>query len=323
MKVTRLRSPLAAALAILCVVLADDSARSQTARSIRIVVPTPPAGVNDIMARLLAEQIGRAQGVTLVVENRPGAGEAIGTEAVARAAPDGNTFLIAANLLLNPQLRKVSYDAFTSFEPICNLVSAPTVIVANSASPYRTLGDVVDAARARPGSITLGALGPGTPFHIGFEVLKRAAKADMTFVPYQGGIPALNALVGGHVTMMFGSYSNVSGQLKAGTVRALAVATRARIEPLPDVPTVAESGFKDFDYEVWFGSYAPARTPKESVSQLAGWLTTALQAPEVKDKLAVQGLYPVGRCGPEFAAHMRKQYDDYGRAIREANIKTE
>jgi tripartite-type tricarboxylate transporter receptor subunit TctC len=309
--------------AVLCIAFLGSEAWAQTARSIRIVVPTPPAGVNDIMARLLAEQIGRTQGATLVVENRPGAGEAIGTEAVARAAPDGGTFLVAANLLLNPQLRKVTYDPFTSFEPICNLVSAPTVIVANSASPYRTLGDVLEAARARPGSITLGALGPGTPFHIGFEVLKRAAKADMTFVPYQGGIPALNALVGGHLTMMFGSYSNVSAQLKAGTVRALAVATRNRIEPLPDVPTVAEQGFKDFDYEVWFGSYAPAKTPKELVSQLAGWLTSALKAPEVKDKLAVQGLYPVGTCGAEFAVHMRKQYDDYGRAIREANIKVE
>jgi tripartite-type tricarboxylate transporter receptor subunit TctC len=293
-------------------------------RTLKIVVASSPGGVNEIMARLLAEQIGRVQGPTVVVENRPGAGEAIGTEAVARAAPDGNTVLIAANpFLINPQMRKAGYDPLSSFEPICHLVSSPTIIVVNSSSSYRTLGDLIEAARARPGELTLASVGPGSPFHLGFEVLKRAAKIDMTFVPYPGNAPSVNALLGGHVTSMFGTYPNVAEQLRAGQLRALAVATRSRIEPLPEVPTVAESGYKDYEVDAWFGVFAPAKTPAETLSQLAGWFTAALALPEVKARLAVQGLYPVGACGADFGARLRKQYEEYGRIIKDARISGE
>jgi tripartite-type tricarboxylate transporter receptor subunit TctC len=297
---------------------------SQAARTIKLVVASAPGGVNDILARLLAEEIGRTQGPTIVVENRPGAGEVIGTEAVARSAPDGNTLLIAANpFVINPQLRKVSYDPLLSFEPVCELANAPTFIVVNSTSPYRTLGDLIDAARLRPGELTLASNGPGSPFHIGLEMLKRAANVDITFVPYPGNAPAVNALLGEHVTSMFGTYSNVAEHLKAGKLRALATAARTRAEALPEVPTVIESGYKDYEVDAWFGAFAPAKTPKETVAQLAGWFTAAMRAPSVKAKLVVQGLYPVGMCGADFGAFLRKQYDDYGRAIREANIKAE
>ena len=219
---------------------------------------------------------------------------------------------------MNPHLRKVNYDPVTSFEPICYLVNAPTVIVVNSASPYRTLADLLDAARARPGDLTLAGSGL---FYIAFEMLKRAANLNMTFVPYPGGAPAVTALLGEHVTSMFTDYPTLAEQLKAGKLRALATGSRTRAEALPDVPTVAESGYKDYDMEQWFGVSAPAKTPKERVSQLVGWFTAALRVPEVKAKLAVQGLYPVGICGADFGAFVRKQYDDYGRVIREANIK--
>src|SRR5207253_10972861 len=140
-----------------------------------------------ILARLLAEQIGPAQGPTVVIENRPGAGSIVGTEAVSRAVPDGNTLLInVAEFAINPHLRKLNYDALTSFEPICHLVSSPTVIVVNSASSYRSLANLLDAARADPGALTMASVGPGSPFHIGLEMLKRAAKIDMTFIPYPG-----------------------------------------------------------------------------------------------------------------------------------------
>src|SRR5262245_37846112 len=152
-------------------------------------------------------------------------------------------------------------------------------------------------------------------------MLKRAASVDMTFVPCPGNAPAVNALLGEHVTSMTSTYSSVAEHLKAGKLRALAVVTRTRIEPLPQVPTVAESGFKDFAVDSWFGVYAPAKTPKETVSQLVGWVSAAMQIPEVKAKFVVQGLYPAGTCGADFAAHVRKEYDDYGRAIREANLK--
>ena len=312
------------AVGILLVTLSGHSARSQAAITIKVVVPFSPGGVVDFVARVLAEQVGRAQGQTVLIENRPGAGGAIGAEAVSHAAPDGNTLLMAfPDLLIASHLRKLNYDPLTSFEPICNLVSYPTVIAVNSASPYRTLADLLDAARAKPGELALASIGPATAYQIAFELLKRAAKVDMTFIPYPGGAPALNALLGEHVTSLFRSYSTMAEQLKAGKLRALATWSRTRIEPLPEVPTVAESGYEDYEMDEWNGVLAPARTPKNVVSQLAEWFSAALQAPEVKPKLVAQGLYPVGMCGADFGALLRKQYDDFGRVIREANIKAE
>ncbi len=316
----------AAALLLLSAVMLwpiDEAARAQT-RNMKIVAPVPPGGTTDILARLLAEQIGRRQGLSVLVENRPGAGSVIGSEAVARAAPDGNTLLInTTGILITPYLQKAGYDPLASFEPICQLVSSPTVLVVNSASPYRTLDDLLMAARARPGELTLGSIGPASPYQLGLEALKRAAAVDITYVPFAGSAPAINALLGQHVTSMLGGYANSAELIKAGKVRALAVASRTRIEPLPDVPTVAESGVKDFEVDNWFGLFAPAKTPRETTSQLADWFTTAVKAEEIRPKLATHGLFPVAMCGAEFAALLRKQYIDYGNVIREANIKGE
>jgi tripartite-type tricarboxylate transporter receptor subunit TctC len=181
----------------------------------------------------------------------------------------------------------------------------------------------LDAARAKPGELSLGSGGPGSSLHIGFEILKRAAGINMIYVPYAGNAPAINALLGGHLTSVYADYPTVVEQLKAGTLRALATAAGARVEPLPDVPTIAESGFKDYDLDIWYGLVAPAKTPRDALSQLAAWSSAAITAPEMKPKLALQGLYPVATCGTEFGAHLRKQYDDYERVIREANIKAE
>ena len=314
----------AAVLGILAVAPALREAQAQSGRTVRAIVPTPPAGVNDLLARLMSDYLGKTNGLSMVVENRAGAAEVIGTEAVARAAPDGNTLLFgSAQVVINPQLRKVNYHPLESFEPVCLLVVAPTVYSVYSASSYRTLNDLLDAARAKPGSVTMGSLGPGTPFDIGLAMLKNAAKVDITFVPFNGNGPSINALLGGHVTSAYNSYSSVNSQLKAGLLRPLAVSSKTRIPPLPEVPTVAESGFKDYEVAPWFGVYAPAKTPKETVTQFSDWLSAALKAPEVKDKLAVQELYPMGLCGADFAAFLRKQQEDYGRAIKETNFKVE
>jgi tripartite-type tricarboxylate transporter receptor subunit TctC len=154
-------------------------------------------------------------------------------------------------------------------------------------------------------------------------MLEKAAGIRMTYVPYPGSAPAVSALMGGHVTSVMAAYPNVAEQVKAGQLRALATASRTRIDSLAEVPTLAESGYQDFEADLWYGMVAPAGTPSETLSQLAGLFTAALLAPEIKPKLAVQGLSPVGACGADFAAHLRKQYDDYGRVIREANIKAE
>ncbi len=308
-----------------CFVLATDhSARAQIARTIRIVVPYAPGGAADIVARLVADQAGRSGGPTMVVENRPGAGGAVGTETVARATPDGTTVLVVSTpFLIDPLLRKLNYDPLHSFAPICNLVSAPTLIVVNSASPYRTLAELLDDARRRPGQITMASIGPASSFQLGFEMLKRAAKVDMIFVPYPGNGPALNAVLGQQVTSMFATLPNVSEYLKAGKLRALAVGNRARAQPLPDVPTVVESGYGDFDIDAWFGAFAPATTPKPAIDEVERLFMAALQDPSVKEKLSVQGLFPTVTCGNDFAAYLIKQNDAYSRIIAEANIKAE
>jgi tripartite-type tricarboxylate transporter receptor subunit TctC len=292
------------------------------ARTIKIVAPAPPGGVLDTVARLLGDQIGRAHALTVLVENRTGAGGGIAAEAVSHAAPDGNTLLIITpDALIPPHLRKVNYDMLTGFELICELVNAPSVLVVNSASPYRTLTDLLDAARAKPRELTLASYGPATAQQIAFETLQRAADVNMTFLPYPGAAPVINALLGDHVTSGLATYSTASEQLNAGKLRGLATLSRTRIEPLPEVPTVAEYGYKDVELDYWLGMLAPAKTPKKRILELADWFTAALQLPTLRTKLVPLGLYTVGVCGSDFAARFRKQYDDFGRVIREANIK--
>jgi tripartite-type tricarboxylate transporter receptor subunit TctC len=309
------------AAAIVLTLLSGPSAWSQSPRTVKIVVPYPPGGTADIVARLLAEQIGRMQGPAMVIENRAGAGTAIATEAVARSAPDGNTLLLTSpEFILTPLLRKANYDPLTSIEPICNLVSSPTVIVVNASSPYRTLADLFDAGRAKPGEVTMASTGI---FQIAIEMLRRAANTHLTYVPYPGNAPASSALMGDHVTSVFAVYPTVAELIKGGKVRPLAVASRKRIEALPDVPTVIESGYRDYEVEVWLGLMAPAKTPKAALTQIAEMFTAALQAPEVKSRLISQDTFPVAVCGADFEAYIRKQYDETSRVIREANIKTE
>jgi tripartite-type tricarboxylate transporter receptor subunit TctC len=317
----QLAASAAASVIVLALPFSGHGALAQTG-VIKIVVPAPAGGALDIFTRLLAEEIGRKHGRTIVIDNRPGATTVIGTEAVARATPDGSTLLVNAPpaFVINPHLQKVGYDPLTSLEPICNLVRFPTVIVVNSASPYGTLADLLNAARTKPGALTLASIGPASLTRIGFEMLMRAADAHMTFVPYSGPGLALNALLGEHVTSYFGNYTDAAEQVKAGRLRALAVASRERIDVLPDVPTVAESGFRDYEVEGWFGLFAPAKTPNDTLAALAGYFTAAMRAPSVRARLAVLGLYPVEICGADFAALIRRQHDEYGRIIREARI---
>jgi tripartite-type tricarboxylate transporter receptor subunit TctC len=313
----------AAAAAILLALFGRD-AQSQPARTIKIVVPLAPGGGADILTRLLADHIRRTQAVGILVENRVGAGSVIGSEAVSRAAPDGNTLLInTPNLVIAAHLRKLSYHPLTSFEPICKLVNSPTVVAVNTASPHRSLADLMNDARAHPGDLTLASVGPATTLHVSAEKLKRATQTNMIYIPFSGTGPTVNALLGQHVTAVFAEYPAVAEQIKAGQVRALATGSPTRMEALPDLPTIAESGYPGFEVDVWWGVFAPAQTPKETVAELADLFGRAVQAPEIKEKLVALGFYPVGMCGADFAGYMRKQYEEYGHIIREANIKAE
>jgi tripartite-type tricarboxylate transporter receptor subunit TctC len=310
------------AVAITVFVLFGHGAWSQATRTIKIVVPVSPGGVLDTLARLLGEQIRHAQGQTVLVENRSGAGGMIAAEAVSRAAPDGYTLMMASpDFLTTSRLRKLDYDL--RFEPVCYLVSVPNVIVVNGASSYWTLADLLNAARAKPGDLTLASVGPASSLQIAFEKLKRAANVEMTFVSYPGAAPAINALLGEHVTSVLASYSTVAEQLSSAKLRALAVTTMTRIAPLPDVPTVAESGYNGYQLDFWLGLLAPTKTSKETISQLAVWFTAAVRASEVRAKLVAQGLYPSVSCGADFAAFLRIQSDEFTRVIREMDIKAE
>jgi tripartite-type tricarboxylate transporter receptor subunit TctC len=318
------RSRVAATLAAAILIFSSGNVTSsRTAQTIKIIVPSTVGGGADILARLLADQISRAQDLTMIVENRPGASNTIGTEAASRAAPDGNTLLIATpEFVINPHLRKLNYDPLTTFTPVCYLARSPQLFVVNSESPYRTLDDLLNAARARPDEITLASAGPASSTHIAFETLKFLANVKMSYVPYQGSGPAVSALLAKHVTSVLASYPNVVEQVKANTLRALATASPTRIKQMPNVPTVAESGFKDYESEIWFGVMAPANTPKVIVSQLAAWFTAALQAPEIQPKLETLGLLTVGLCGADFGAFIHNQYNKYGRAIRQTKFPT-
>jgi tripartite-type tricarboxylate transporter receptor subunit TctC len=311
-------------LAGLAIAVHGDAAWSQAARTIRVVITVPPGGSIDILFRLLADQIATSRGQTIIVESRPGAGGVIAAEAVARSAPDGNTLLSNNNgIIISSILRKVNYDPLTSFEPICYLVTTPQIIAVNGASPYRTLAELFDAARSRPGELSIASVGPNTTQHIGIERLKRLAQVNLTYVSYPGGAPTVNALLGGHVTSAVLNWSEVGEQITAGKARALATMALQRIVPLPDLPTVSESGYKDFETDVWFGLVAPAKTPKETVSQLVDWFSAALLAPQVKAKLTAVALYPNPKCGADFATHLRRQSEFFSGMIRELNIKTE
>lgn len=317
-----IRTILTALFAIVLLALTGHGVPAQGARTIKLVVPVAPGGALDYVARLLAEEVQRTHGQAIVVESRPGAGTAIGTEAVARASADGGTLLLTAggNLLIGPHVRKVNYDPLTDFEPICALVLVPDIIAANATASFRTLADLLGAARANPGQLTLATLGPASDLHLHFEKLKRAANVNMIYVPYAGVAPAVNALLGGHVTSIITSYSSAAEQFKAGKLRALAMTTKARIDAMPDVPTVAESGYPDYGEETWFGLFAPAQTPRDIVSRLGEWFSEAVGTPEVEQKLAVQGLYPRAICGADFAALVRRDYDEFGRIVRAAKI---
>ncbi len=275
--------------------LATPSAWPQAATR-KIIVPYTPGSGPDILARLMAEQIGAHKGPTMVVENRPGGGTAIGTEAAARAEPDGNTVLMVANaFVVNAAMKRGNYDVAKSFEPVCNLAATPMVFVVQASSPYKTIQDLVAAAKEKPGQISFASGGPATSLHVAIEVLKRATHIDTNYVPYGGTAPAINVLMGGHVQAVAADYPTIVSQLKEGTLR--------------------------YEAEIFYGVVAPAKTPAATLKELSDAFLAALKAPEMQPKLAQQGLFPVGTCGADFGNFLRASVAEYERVITEAGIK--
>lgn len=294
-------------------------------KPVRIVVPFSPGGTADLLARLIGQKMSDALGQQVLVENRPGGGTVIATEIVAHAPADGYTLLLIGNsFTINPGLHaKLPYDPFKDFAPITMLVRSPQVLVVSPALQVKSLAEFIALVKSRPGQFSLATVGPATAQHIASEMLKSAMKLDMIYTPYPGGAPAVTALVGGHVNAVLANYSEVAQQVLSGKIRAIAVTTRERIDPLKDVPTVAESGFADFEAVATFGLVTTGGSPPAAIARLNAEVNNALKAPDVRDKLIAQGLYPAAGTPEQFGAYLRAEMAKYAKVIKEAGIKVD
>ncbi len=310
---------------LLAVIEQTAFAQQFPSRAVHFVVPYPPGGAFDLMIRTLADPLSERWGQPVIVDNRPGGGTIIGTDIVARATADGHTMLITGPaLIINPSLRpKLPYDAFKNFVPVTLVARSPLVLVVNASFAATSLRELLDDARAHPRQLSYASVGPGTIQHVVGEMLNIDAKVDMVYAPFPGGVPALTALLGNHVGLAIVNYSEVTQHLAAGTLRALAVASAERFERLPQVPTLVESGFKDMQWDVWIGVVAPAGTPTAAIARIQSDLAYALKLPSVRDKLALQGLSPVGSTPEAFGDEMRKQSASFASVVKAAGIKVD
>jgi tripartite-type tricarboxylate transporter receptor subunit TctC len=313
------------AVALVALPLALSAAHAQDAfpsRPVHIFVPFAPGGAVDIVARTLGDELSSRWKQAVVIEDRPGAGGVVASEAAAKAAPDGYTLIIVATgHALNPHLyAKLPYDLFADFTPITLIGTSPNMALVRSDSPIKSIADLISAARARPGQISYGHAGNGTSPHLAGELLKSMAKIDITPIPYKGGAPALTDLIGGHIPMTFNNIPESIAQITAGTIRPLGVTTATRSPVLPNVPTIAESGLPGFDTGVWWGVLGPAGLAADVKAKLAKDCSEAVGSANVKARLLQLGATPIGSTPAEFAALIRADYDKWGPIIKAAGI---
>src|SRR5262252_2428109 len=295
-------------------------------KPITYIVPFPPGGTTDILARAIAVKLGPALGTTIVVENKPGAGGNIGSDFVAKAKPDGYTILggTISSHAINPSVYpNMPYDAVKSFEPVILIGSSPLVLCAGANTPYKTLKDVIDAAKAKPGTITFASPGNGTSPHLAGELLKTTAQIDLTHVPYKGSGPALADVIGGTVPLMFDTMLVVGAQVKAGKLRPLAVASPQRIASLPNVPTIAEAGLPGFVVVSWQAIFAPAKTPKPIVQRLNTEIAKVIKMPDVQAKLDELGVDPAAGPPEQLAEFQKAEIAKWAKVVKAANVKVE
>lgn len=293
-------------------------------RPVHIFVPYAAGGGVDILARTLGEAVSRQWGQSVVVENRPGAGGVVASQALVTSAPDGYTLMVVASgHATNPFLYpKLPYDTFKDFTPIAVLASSPNILVVRADSPFKTIADVIAQAKAKPGSLSFGESGNGTSTHLAGELFKKLAGIDMSAISYKGGAPAINDLLGGQIPMSFNNAPEALGQLEAGTLRALAVTTTKRSAFLPDVPAMAET-VPGYDTEVWWALLGPAGMPKDLVTKISGDFVAALNTEPVKERLAKFGASPIGGSSQELDAKIHADYEKWGAIIKASGITAE
>jgi tripartite-type tricarboxylate transporter receptor subunit TctC len=308
-------------------VLGTSVAHADTypARTIRLVVPFPPGGFNDQLGRVLAQKLHESWGQSVVVENRPGGGSQLGTQGVAKAPPDGYTLLVTSfAFTVNPALyARLPYDTVRDFTPVILCAATPNLLVVGNDVAATSVKELIALAKAKPGELVYGSAGIGSSNHLSMELLKARAGIDLVHVPYKGSAPAVLDLVGGRVQAMFDNTPNVLPQVKAGKVRALAVTSPRRFALLPDLPTVAEAGLKDFEVSVWFGIVAPARTPPAVVDRINGEVNRILLLPDVQAAFRLQGVEAIGGSPQQFGLHLQSQMTKWGTLVRDAGIRIE
>jgi tripartite-type tricarboxylate transporter receptor subunit TctC len=293
-------------------------------KPVHILVPYAAGGAVDILARTLGDAVSQKWSQSVVIENRPGAGGVIASQALVTSPPDGYTLIVVASgHPTNPFLyEKLPYDTFKDFTPISLLASSPNILLVRADSPFKTVADVIAAAKAKPGSLSYGHAGSGTSTHLAGELLKSLAKIDITGIPYKGGLPAINDLLGGQIPLSFNNGPESVGQIQAGAVRALAVTTKSRAAFLPDVPSMSET-LPGYDTEVWWGLLGPANLPPEVLKKLSQDFLAALNSDAVKQRLAKLGATPIGSSPEAFNAKIHADYDKWGPIIKAAGIKPE
>jgi tripartite-type tricarboxylate transporter receptor subunit TctC len=315
----------AALAAAICAAAGGASAQSSfPSKAVRILVPYPAGGGVDVLTRTLGDVVSKQWGQSIVVENRPGAGGVIASQAVATSPPDGYTLImVASGHATNPYLySKIPYDTFKDFTAISLLASSPNILLVRADSPFKTVADVIAAAKAKPGSLSFAHAGTGTSTHLAGELLKNLAKIDLNAIPYKGGAPSINDLLGGQIPLSFNNGPESVGQLQAGTLRALAVTTADRAPFLPNVPSMSEA-VPGYDTGVWWGLLGPGGMPPEVLAKLSRDFVAALNTDAVKERLTKLGALPIGSSPQQFDAKIHADYEKWGPIIKAAGMKAE
>ncbi|HEV8106000.1 MAG TPA: tripartite tricarboxylate transporter substrate binding protein [Burkholderiales bacterium] len=311
---------------IIALLAGTAAAQGYPAKPIRFIVPFPPGGGTDIVARTVATKLTETKKWAIVLENKPGAGGNLGIEQAVKSPPDGYTMVIGqtSNLAINPTLhRNLSYDPLRDLAPVALMVSAPIILVTSDKRPFKSVAEVVAAAKAKPGQLSYASPGNGTVAHLTAELFQRAAGIQLSHIPYKGASQAMTDLMGGQVDLYLSSVPSAIAQIKGGKLRALAVTGAKRSAELPEVPAIAESGYKGFEVTTWYGLLLPAGTPEPIVKLLNGEVNQVLRLPEVRSRLAAEGGDVLGGTPGEFAAVLKADLARWGGIVKQSGAKVD
>lgn len=317
---------MAAGAAACALLLSAADAQTYPAKPIRLVTPYAPGGTADILSRVVGRKLSEAWSQQVVIDNRPGASGMLGADIAAKAPPDGYTILMAyvAEIAITQSLfRSMTYDPVKDLAPVTLAAVTPMIFVVHPSLPARNVSELVALAKSRPGQLPYASAGNGSPAHLAFELLQRSARIEITHIPYKGAAPALTDLLGGHVVMFFSGMPPAMPHVKAGKLRAIAVSTAKRSPAAPEVPTVAESGVRDFDISTWFGVFAPAATSKDIIGKLNAEISRALTLPDVRERLAREGAETAPNSPEQFGKFIQSEIAKFARIIRESGARAD